>query len=36
MNVYSGDIKIETKGEVDIVDITNLVEKEICKSKIKK
>jgi secondary thiamine-phosphate synthase enzyme len=35
MSVYSGEIKINTKGEVDMIDITSQINEEINKSKIK-
>jgi len=35
MSVYSYELSIQTKGEVDIVDITSDVQKVVSKSKIK-
>jgi len=35
LTVYSGNIKINTQGEIDIIDITENIKKEIGKSKIK-
>ena len=35
MSVYTGEINIETKGEVDIIDITGDIQNVINKSKIK-
>ncbi len=35
MSVYTGEINIKTDGEVDIVDITNDLQSQVNKSKIK-
>ena len=35
MSVYSGELSIKTNGEVDIIDITNDLQKHVSKSKIK-
>ncbi len=36
MSVYSGEINIQTNGEVDIIDITSDIQAEITSSKIQK